>query len=69
MCALTSSCLDDFSDIVTLIYAVVITIFLGWKLGLFLGGGGSFFPSNNLDRTLPSASWPKFAVKGDYYEL
>ena len=44
MCALTSSRLDDFSDIVTLIYAVVITIFLGWKLGLFWGGGGASSP-------------------------
>ena len=31
LCALTSSCLDDFADIVTL-YTVMITIFLGGKL-------------------------------------
>ena len=69
MCALTSSRLDDFSDIVTLIIICCSNnnIF-GVEAGPFFGGG-SFFPSNNLDRTLPSASWPKFAVKGDYYEL
>ena len=31
----------------------MITIFLGGKLGIFsLGGGGSFYPTNTLDRTL-----------------
>ena len=53
MCALISSRLDDFSDIVTYVITVMITI-------LFLGGegevghffGGSFYPSNTLDRTL-----------------
>ena len=44
MCALTSSRLDDFSDIVTYMRTVMITIF-------FFGGGGSFYPANTLDRT------------------
>ena len=34
------------------LFTVMITIFLGGKLGIFLGGGGSFYPTNNLDRTL-----------------
>ena len=34
--------LDDFSDIVTYIYSVMI-IFLGEKLGI-LGGGGELLP-------------------------
>ena len=41
VCALTSSRLDDFSDIV---YCTDDNIF--W-------GGGNFYPSNTLDRTLP----------------
>ena len=31
----------------------MITIFLGGKLGIW-EGGGSFYPSNTLDRTLPT---------------
>ena len=42
VCALTSSRLDDFSDIV---YCTDDNI--------FFGGGGNFYPSNTLDRTLP----------------
>ena len=42
MFALTSSRLDDFSDTVTYMRAVMITIFFG---------GGSFYPANTLDRT------------------
>ena len=33
------------------LYIVMITIFFWRKLGI-LGGGGSFYPSNTLDRTL-----------------
>ena len=44
MCALTSSRLDDFSDIVTYMRTVMTTIFLG-------GEGESFYPSNTLDLT------------------
>ena len=43
MCALTSSRLDDFSEIVT--YAYCNDKILFW-------GGGDFYPSNTLDRTL-----------------
>ena len=53
VCALISSRLDDFSDIVTYVITVMITIlFLGGEgeVGHFLGG--SFYPSNTLDRTL-----------------
>ena len=42
MCALTSSRLDDFSDIVTYMRTVMTTIFFG---------RGSFYSSNTLDRT------------------
>ena len=45
LCALTSSRLDDFSHIVTYI--------LKW-IGGIVGGGGSFYPSNTLERTLPA---------------
>ena len=52
MCALTSSRLDDFSDIVTYVYCNDNNTFWGgWKLGIFFGGG-NFYPSNTLDRTL-----------------
>ena len=45
MCALTSSRLGDFSDIVTYVYCNDNNTFLGgWKLGIFLGGGGTFTP-------------------------
>ena len=47
MCALTLSRLDDFSD--SYLFTVMITIFLGGKLGIS-GGGGSFYPSNTPDR-------------------
>ena len=53
MCALTSSRLDDFSDIVTYVSTVMITILFlvgRGKLSIFLGG--SFYPSNTLDKTL-----------------
>ena len=39
MCALTSSRLDDFSDIVTYMRTVMTTIFLGGE-----GGGGKLLP-------------------------
>ena len=44
MCALTSSHLDDFSDIVTYVYCNDNNTFLGggWKLGIW--GGGTFTP-------------------------
>ena len=45
MCALTSSRLDDFSDIVTYVYCNDNNTFLGgggWKLGIF--GEGTFTP-------------------------
>ena len=35
-------------------YTVIITIFLGGEAGHFGAGGGSFYPSNTLDRTLPT---------------
>ena len=47
VCALTSSRLDDFSDMV---YRTDDNIFWGEGLSAFLGG--SFYPSNTLDRTL-----------------
>ena len=46
VCALTSSRLDDFSHIVTYI--------LKWIGAVVRGGGGSFYPSNTLERTLPA---------------
>ena len=61
MCALTSSRLDDFSDIVTYVSTVMITILFlvgRGKLGIFWGG--SFYPSNTLDRTLQGGVWPPF---------
>ena len=45
MCALTSSLLDDSSNTVT------------WEAGHFFGGGGSFYPSNTLDRTLTDSRY------------
>ena len=45
VCALTSSRLDSFSVFVTHILAVMITKFFFWV-------GGSFHPSNTLNRTL-----------------
>ena len=46
MCALTSSLLDDSSNTVTL------------EAGHFgEGGGGSFYPSNTLDRTLTDSRY------------
>ena len=43
MCALTSSRLDDFSDIVTYVYCNDNNTFLGgWKLGIL--GGGELLP-------------------------
>ena len=39
------------------LYTVFMTIFLGGKLGIL--GGGSFYPSNTLDRTLPSIFCPE----------
>ena len=53
MCAPTSSRLDDFSDVVTYVSTVMITI-------LFLGGGEDFYPSNTLDRTLQGGVRPPF---------
>ena len=55
MCALTSTHLNDFSEIVTYILYVMITVFF-FGGGGGLGGswefwGGSFYPSNTLDRT------------------
>ena len=59
MCALTSSRLDDFSDIVTYAYCNDKILFGGgWKLGIL--GGGDFYPSNTLDRTLQGDVWPPF---------
>ena len=54
MFALTSSRLDDFFRY-DYLYTVMITIFLVEKLGI-VGGGGSFYPSNILDRTLANRS-------------
>ena len=52
-CALTSSRLDDFFDIVTYILAVINSNIFWDEAGhFFLRGGGSFYPSNTLDRTL-----------------
>ena len=49
VCELTPSRLDDFSDIDT----VILTIFFGGSWAFFYGeGGGSYCPSNTLDRTL-----------------
>ena len=47
-CALTSSRLDDFSDIVTKNTVMITIFFLGGEAGRF--GGGSFYPSSTLDR-------------------
>ena len=65
MCALTSSRLDAFSDIV--IYCndnnFVFGGGAGWGGGaghFFLGGGGSFYPLNTLDRTLPTGMFAAF---------
>ena len=56
MFALTSSHLDDFFRY-DYLYTVMITIFLVEKLGIVGGwGGGSFYPSNILDRTLANRS-------------
>ena len=49
VCALTSSRLDDFSDIVNL-YTVRIAIFFGGSWAFFWGE--SFYRSNTLERTL-----------------
>ena len=50
MCVLTSSRLDDFSDIDGYLYTVVIAFWhFSWRGG---GGRGSFSFSNTLDRTL-----------------
>ena len=50
MCALTSSRLDDFSDIVTYIYCNDNNIFGGrGEAGHFRG---ELLPSNTLDKTL-----------------
>ena len=51
MCALTSSRLDDFSDIVTYVYCNDNNTFLGGVEVRYFGGG-DFYPSNTLDRTL-----------------
>ena len=58
------------------LYTVLMTIFFWGKLGI-LGGGGSFYPSNTLDRTLkrvqfPQAcrgkpTWPPFHCFGHRY--
>ena len=53
MCAPTSSRLDDFSDVVTYVSTVMITI-------LFFWGGEDFYPSNTLDRTLQGGVRPPF---------
>ena len=47
MCVLTSSRLDDFSDIDGYLYTVLITF---WRFSW--GEGGSFSFSNTLDKTL-----------------
>ena len=52
MCALTSSRLDDFSDIVTYVSTVMITILFFGGRGIRHFFGGDFYPSNTLDRTL-----------------
>ena len=52
VCALTSSCLMIF-PILLLIFCNDNNIF-GGKAGHLGGGGGSFYPSNTLDRTLPT---------------
>ena len=39
------------------LYTVMITIFFGMKAGHFGGGGGSFYPSNTLDRTPQWHAW------------
>ena len=51
MCALTSSRLDDFSDIVTYAYCNDKILF-GGGVEVRYFGGGDFYPSNTLDRTL-----------------
>ena len=51
VCALTSSRLMIF-PILLLIFCNDNNIFLGGKLGIL--GGGSFYPLNTLDRTLPT---------------
>ena len=50
-CALTLSRLDDFSDIIILIYCNDNNIF-GGEAGHFFWGGGSFRPSKSLDIAL-----------------
>ena len=40
----------DDHNLPSYLYTVMITILFGGKLGLFLGG--SFYPSNTLDRTV-----------------
>ena len=53
MCALTSSRLDDFSDIVTYAYCNDKILFLGGGgVEVRYFGGGDFYPTNTLDRTL-----------------
>ena len=53
MCALTSSHLDDFSDIVTYVYCNDNNTFWGGGgVEVRYFGGGDFYPSNTLDRTL-----------------
>ena len=51
------------------LYTGMITIFLGWKLGIW-GGGGSFDPSNTLDRTLLACleSWLELIRSGCLHE-
>ena len=45
MCALTSSRLDDFSDIVTYAYCNDKILFLGGGVEVrYFGGGGAFTP-------------------------
>ena len=53
MCVLTSSHLDDFSDIVTYVYCNDNNTFWGGGgVEVRYFGGGDFYPSNTLDRTL-----------------
>ena len=44
------------------LYTIVITMFFGGKLGIF---GGSFYPSNTLDRTLTGTGKITEEIVGD----